>query len=341
MRGLLCNKPKHGPDGIYSFSDNYIDKIHFYCDYTLSGTGRAWTVIIEIAIVDKYKTVSRVQRCTQAEDTTVVAVWLHGLHHSEFTEERIWPRWCPECEIPLVRTPRVPSRPVQTLAKAARKKMSHLSKALTTLLRHRATTVGLAIRPDGFCQVSEALRSQDIRNLGATIEDVVHMVRVCNKQRLELRTENAQLLVRAAQGHSMREVQDDLLLRRLSVVDSNLPEFCVHGTFDKHLPSILRLGLITGGTRYSRNHVHFTPYEPNDSRIISGVRSGSEVAIYIDLHRALRHGVPFFISTNHVILSPGIEGVIAADYILKLRNLRTGVDMNLSTARNIFTASDE
>ena len=219
--------------------------------------------------------------------------------------------------------------------------MSHLSKALTTLLRHRATKVGLAIRPDGFCQVSEVLRSQDIRNLGATIEDVVHMVRDSNKQRLELRTENAQLLVRAAQGHSMPEVQDDLLLRRLSVDDSNLPELCVHGTFNKHLPSILRLWLITGGTRYSRNHVHFTPYEPDDSRIISGVRSGSEVAIYIDLHRGLRHGVPFFISTNRVILSPGIEGVIAADYILKLRDLRTGVDMNLSTARNMFTASDE
>ena len=116
---------------------------------------------------------------------------------------------------------------------------------------------------------------------------------------------------------------------------------CVHGTFNMHLPSSLRLGLITGGTRNSTNHVHFTPYEPDDSRIISGVRSGSEVAIYIDLHRGLRHGVPFFISTNRVILSPGIEGVIAADYILKLRDLRTGADMNLSTARNMFTASDK
>ena len=236
VRGLLSNKPDHGPDGIYSFSDNHSDKIHSYCDYTLSGTGRAWTVIIEIAIVDtKYKTVSRVQRCSQVEDTSVVAVWLHGLHHSEFTEERIWPRWCPECEIPSVCMPRGPSCPVQTLAKAARKKMSHLSKALTTLLRHRATIVGLAIRPDGFCQVSEVLRSQDIRNFGATIEDVVHMVRDSNKQRLELRTENAQLLVRAAQGHSMPEVQDDLLLRRLSVDDSDLPVICVHGTFNKHL----------------------------------------------------------------------------------------------------------
>ena len=138
----------------------------------------------------------------------------------------------------------------------------------------------------------------------------------------------------------MLEVQDDLLLRRLRVDDTNLPELCVHGTFNKHLSSILRLGLITGGTRYSRNHVHFTPYEPYDSRIISGVRAGSEVAIYIDLHQALRHGVPFFMSSNRVILSQGIDGVIASDYILRLRDLRTGVDLNLATARNMFTASD-
>ena len=131
----------------------------------------------------------------------------------------------------------------------------------------------------------------------------------------------------------MSVVQDDSLLRRLSALDSNLQEFCVHGTIYKHLPSILQRGLMTGGTRHAINHVHFIPYEPYDRRNISGMRSGSEVAIYIDLHRALRHGVPFLISSNLVILSPGIEGVIAADFILKLRNLNTGADMDLATAR--------
>ena len=86
--------------------------------------------------------------------------------------------------------------------------------------------------------------------------------------------------------------------------------------------------------------MHFTPYEPDDSRIISGVREGSDVAIYIDLQQALRHGVPFFMSSNRVILSPGIDGVIASDYILRLRDLRTGGDLNLATARNMSTASD-
>ena len=103
LQGLLGKRPDHGPPGIYSFSDSQIWKTLFYCFYTLSGTGRAWTVIIELAIADaKYQTVAKVQRCSQVADTTVVAVWFHGLHYSEFKEELIWPTWCPDCEIPAV-----------------------------------------------------------------------------------------------------------------------------------------------------------------------------------------------------------------------------------------------
>ena len=100
LHGLRGKKPDHGPFGIYSFSDSQIWKTPFYCFYTLSGTGRAWTVIVELAIADaKYQTIAKVQWCSQMADTTVVAVWLHGLHYSEFREELIWPTWCPECEI--------------------------------------------------------------------------------------------------------------------------------------------------------------------------------------------------------------------------------------------------
>ena len=341
LYGLLGKKPDHGPHGIYSFSDSHIWKTQFYCVYTLSGTGRAWTVITEIAIADaKYQTVSKIQRCSQVEDTTVVAVWLHGLHYSEFAEELIWPRWCPECEIFPACIPRRSAAPVLTPGKAALKRRLNLSKALTSVLRHKATKVGVAIRPDGFCHVSDVLRVKELWKLGATVEDVEHIVRESDKQRFEVRTENEQLLVRAAQGHSMFDVQDDQLLRRLRLGDTDLPELCVHGTFNRHLPSILRLGLLAGGTRSSRNHVHFTPYEPGDSRIISGVREGSDVAIYIDLQQALMHDVPFFMSSNRVILSPGIDGVIASVYISRLRDLRTGADLDLATARNTTTASD-
>ena len=83
--------------------------------------------------------------------------------------------------------------------------------------------------------------------------------------------------------------------------------------------------------------MHFTPYEPGDSRTTSGVRKSSDVAIYIDLQKALKHDVPFFMSSNHVILSPGIDGVIASDYIFRLRNLITGADLDLASAMDTTT----
>ena len=69
-------------------------------------------------------------------------------------------------------------------------------------------------------------------------------------------------------------------------------------------------GLLAGGLpgQGSRNHVHFAPCEPGDNRVISGMRSDCEVAIWLDLEKALQSGVPFFRAKNQVILSPGING---------------------------------
>ena len=98
VSGLLANRPDNGPVGIYSFGDDRIKKTSSYCHYVLSGSGRAWSAIIETGIPNSWKTVSKIQRCTQAQNTTVVAIWIHGLDHRDFSDERIWPRWRPEVE---------------------------------------------------------------------------------------------------------------------------------------------------------------------------------------------------------------------------------------------------
>merc|ERR1719356_1322230 len=130
--------------------------------------------------------------------------------------------------------------------------------------------------------------------------------------------------IRAVQGHSMKAVDDESLLTRLSPHDTKLPVVCVHGTYRRHLPSILQRGLLPGGGTSDRNHVHFAPFEPGDGRVISGMRSSCEIAIYLDLRAALVGGVPFFLSNNQVILSPGLRGVVPRDYISKVRDLQSG-----------------
>ena len=172
-----------------------------------------------------------------------------------------------------------------------------------------------------------------MRRLGVSVSDVEDVVHLSDKQRFELRTEDGELLIRAVQGHSMHVVRDDQLLRSLRVDDDELPDVCVHGTFKKHLSSILRVGLLAGGTRIgSRNHVHFIPHEPGDGRVISGLRDGNQVAIYLDLRAALGDGVPFFVSNNSVILSPGIDGVISSEYVVRVRDLETNMDLDLAAA---------
>merc|ERR1712228_332356 len=96
-----------------------------------------------------------------------------------------------------------------------------------------------------------------------------------------------------------------------------LPEKCVHGTYLRHWPSILRRGLLAGGLsgQSRRKHVHFISTDVVDGGgIISGLRSNCEVAIYVDLPRAIEAGIPFFVSKNEVILSPGRDGTIPTEF---------------------------
>jgi len=199
-----------------------------------------------------------------------------------------------------------------------------ISKAMSTVLRHTGASLGLLIRPDGFCRVEELLKVRDLQALDCTVADMQEAVRSSDKKRFDLLEEGGELLVRASQGHSMKVVSDDSLLRRLHVGDKDLPQVCVHGTYQRHVASILQKGLIPGGGMNARNHVHFAPFEPGDGRVISGMRFNCEVAVFLDLRRALRDGVPFFLSTNQVLLSPGVNNIVPVNYISGVKNLQSG-----------------
>merc|ERR1711879_963758 len=113
-------------------------------------------------------------------------------------------------------------------------------------------------------------------------------------------------MIRAVQGHSIKTVLDSELLQPLSL-SSQIPEKCVHGTYSSYWTSILAKGLLAGGlsAKGERNHIHFAPYDYNDKRVISGMRSGCDLAIYIDLQGAMMAGIPFFMAQNEVILTTG------------------------------------
>jgi len=201
-----------------------------------------------------------------------------------------------------------------------------ISKALTQILRHTAVELGLAIRPDGFVRVPEVLAFKSFQKLCVTVEDIERCVAESDKQRFELADVEGERMVRAVQGHSMKEVRDEEIMRRMTANDTDLPSECVHGTYKRHVPSFLENGLIAGGKLGSdfRNHVHFAPCAPGHGRVISGMRYDCEVAVWLDLRGALRAGVPFFMAKNQVILSPGIDGVVPAEFIDRVCVIKTG-----------------
>ena len=204
-----------------------------------------------------------------------------------------------------------------------------ISKTLSQILRHRALEFDIEVLPDGFCHLDEVLACPWLSGLKTTQADVERIVAGNDKKRFELKGDG-RVMIRAVQGHSMKVVDDSQLLQTMDL--KNLPDCCVHGTYRKHFESIKRKGLLAGGRQGQsyRNHVHFSSFNPGDERVISGMRYDCQIAIWIDLKKAVQDGVPFYISTNQVILSPGINGVIDKKYFTHARDLQNKEDLSLT-----------
>lgn len=64
-----------------------------------------------------------------------------------------------------------------------------------------------------------------------------------------------------------------------------------------------------------RQHVHFATHDPRDSKeIISGMRSTSEIMIYLNVPKALAAGMKLFRSSNSVLLTRGLGGAVKPDF---------------------------
>jgi 2'-phosphotransferase len=68
----------------------------------------------------------------------------------------------------------------------------------------------------------------------------------------------------------------------------------------------------------TRKHVHFAAGLATDSRVVSGMRKSCDVFVHLDAAAALADRMPFFLSSNGVILSPGIDGLIPPRYFARV-----------------------
>lgn len=204
-----------------------------------------------------------------------------------------------------------------------------MTRNLSWLLRHGANKEGLEVDAKGFVPVSQVLGHRKIRQEIRSLDQLRQVVKDDNKGRFELwQDPNGKgFFIRAVQGHSIDIVADEAT-SPITLEDAP-NRIAVHGTYRKFLGSILAEGLC----RMGRIHIHFAQGLPPSSNasesgpvVISGMRSSAQVAIYVDLVKAIADGVPFYLSANGVILTPGIgeRGLLPPKYFKRVIDLKTG-----------------
>lgn len=198
-------------------------------------------------------------------------------------------------------------------------KIDALGRLLTRILRHMASELRLNMRSDGYVKVEDLLKLNmktfaDIPLRSHTVGDIREAVSTDNKQRFSLLEENGELWIRANQGHSVKTVESESLLK--PILSAEEVPVCVHGSYRRHLQSILESGL----KRMNRLHVHFSRGLPTEGEVISGMRRDVNVLIFLDVRKALEDGMKLYVSDNKVILTEGFDGVVPVKYFEKIES---------------------
>lgn len=111
----------------------------------------------------------------------------------------------------------------------------------------------------------------------------------------------------------------DLELRPVLAGSADCPSEAVHGTYLSRWSSIRQQGL----SRMERTHIHLAPGLPGAQGVISGMRGNCDLAIFINVPKALTDGVQFFWSENGVLLTPGdAEGKLLPKYFSQAIQLK-------------------
>lgn len=197
--------------------------------------------------------------------------------------------------------------------KKRNEKHVHASKYLALVLRHKAVDFGLTVEPNGFIKLEDIFALQQSKKYHFTVDMVKEIIATDEKGRYEL-VDRPPLYIRAVQGHSLAQVTNDETLTKIE----NIFKYptVVHGT-DKNAWGFIEK---TGLNKMARNAIHFSIGYVGEGHVKSGMRKNCEIFIEVNAIYAYYNNIPFYISTNNVVLSPGIDGVIPTEYLKLVTN---------------------
>ncbi len=164
------------------------------------------------------------------------------------------------------------------------KDLTHISKYLSFLLRHKPESIGLKLDESGWASINELIEKSTDHKLTNDLIEIV--VETNDKQRFSISTNGE--MIRANQGHSISIELD------LEPIEP--PEFLIHGTADRFLEAILSEGL----KKMNRHHVHLSESEAVAKSV--GGRYGKPILLKVLTSKMYTDGFKFYRSANNVWL---------------------------------------
>jgi len=106
------------------------------------------------------------------------------------------------------------------------------------------------------------------------------------------------------------------------------PKMAVHGSYVEHVQDILKQGL----SRKDRHPVHLAKGLSGEKSVVSGMRAGSEVFIWVNVHEAIKDGLTFYESADGGILCGGYngDGIIPPAYFSVVLELHGGFSLDIA-----------
>lgn len=164
-----------------------------------------------------------------------------------------------------------------------------ISKYLALILRHKPEEIGIQLDEHGWANVEKLI--EGIQRRYKFSKDILEeIVREDKKQRYSFNEDKT--LIRANQGHS---IPVDVELKEVVP-----PKFLYHGTGEKYINSIEKVGLIPK----SRLYVHLS--KDIETAINVGKRHGKPAVYIIDTEGMISDGYKFYLSVNGVWLTKNV-----------------------------------
>lgn len=164
--------------------------------------------------------------------------------------------------------------------------LTELSKYLSLILRHKPEVIGITLDEHGWADVEELIGGI-AETKEFSMEILEEIVEKDNKQRYSFNEDKT--LIRANQGHS---VPVDVELEK-----AEPPEYLWHGTGEKYVSSIDKMGLVPK----SRLYVHLS--KDKETAVNVGKRHGRPIIYKVKSQDMIKKGYDFYLSKNGVWLT--------------------------------------